>query len=233
MFKAVILDMDGTMFDTERLCVEGWQFAGREMRIRMSDELLGQTLGIPIEQVEALFYKTFGSAFDYSRARALQTEYIYSYIDTHGIPVKQGLYQLLSDLQSSGYPIAIATATRWDRVRRYLEKARLPEAVFCVIVTGDMVEHRKPAPDAFLMASERLGIGPGECLAIEDSPAGVRASTAAGIKVALVPGIQPPDKETMGMAYACIPSLEHVMDLLREENDSASQRRTRPYDLLE
>lgn len=228
MFKAVILDMDGTMFDTERLCVEGWQFAGREMGSRMSDELLGQTLGIPIEQVEALFYKTFGSTFNYSQARALQTEYIYSYIDTHGIPIKQGLYQLLSDLQNHGYPIAIATATRWDRVQHYLKNAGLSEAVFYAIVTGDMVEHRKPAPDAFLMASERLGIAPGECLAIEDSPAGVKASTTAGIKVALVPGIQIPDKETIRMAYACIPSLGHVMDLLQKEADSANQRRTRP-----
>src|SRR5918999_3597545 len=92
---------------------------------------------------------------------------------------------LLCEVRREGYPTALATQSHREQARRVLDILGLADE-FDVVVTRDDVEHGKPDPEMHLLAARELGVEPGECLAIEDSPAGVRAALAAGMEIVAV-----------------------------------------------
>ena len=81
---------------------------------------------------------------------------------------------------------------------------------FQVLVTRDLVQAGKPAPDIFLKAADLLGLAPGDCLVFEDSPTGVRAARAAGMRVVLVPDLIEPTLEVRAQCQAVYPSLNEA-----------------------
>ena len=105
-----------------------------------------------------------------------------------GLPLKAGARELLQDLSGLGVPLAVATSTRGERARIKLARSGI-DGYFRHVVTSSDVTHAKPAPDLYLLAAQRLGVPPAECLALEDSEFGVRAATAAGIRVIQVPDL--------------------------------------------
>jgi beta-phosphoglucomutase len=92
---------------------------------------------------------------------------------------------LLCEVRREGYPTALATQSHREQARRVLDILGLADE-FDVVVTRDDVEHGKPDPEMHLLAARELGVGPEECLAIEDSPAGVKAALAAGAEIVAV-----------------------------------------------
>ena len=88
---------------------------------------------------------------------------------------------------------------------------------FDTIVTGDMIEHGKPAPDIYLLAAERLGVDPAECIGVEDSLSGVRAVCAAGMRAVMVPDLIPPTEEIENMLWKKCEGLDELIPIL--END--------------
>ena len=107
-----------------------------------------------------------------------------------GLPLKAGVRELLQDLSDIGVPMAVATSTRGERARIKLARSGI-DGYFRHVVTSSDVSHSKPAPDLYLLAAERLGIPPRECVALEDSEYGVRAASAAGLRVIQVPDLVP------------------------------------------
>ena len=92
---------------------------------------------------------------------------------------------LLCDVRREGYPTALATQSYREQARRVLDILGLADE-FDVVVTRDDVEHGKPDPEMHLLAARELSVRPEECLAIEDSPAGVKAALAAGTEIVAV-----------------------------------------------
>jgi beta-phosphoglucomutase len=92
---------------------------------------------------------------------------------------------LLRDVRHEGYTTALATQSHREQARRVLDILGLADE-FDVVVTRDDVDHGKPDPEMHLLAARELGVGPEECLAIEDSPAGVKAALAAGMEIVAV-----------------------------------------------
>ncbi|HLL40655.1 MAG TPA: HAD family phosphatase, partial [Rubrobacteraceae bacterium] len=92
---------------------------------------------------------------------------------------------LLCEVRREGYPTALATQSHREQARRVLDILGLADE-FDVVVTRDDVEHGKPDPEMHLLVARELGVGPEECLAIEDSPAGVKAALAAGAEIVAV-----------------------------------------------
>jgi HAD superfamily hydrolase (TIGR01509 family) len=107
----------------------------------------------------------------------------------HHVPWRPGVLELLAELADVGVPCALVTMS-YTRLAAAVAR-HLPAGTFGAIVTGDEVRHGKPDPEAYLTASARLGIAPVDCLAIEDSPAGVASAEAAGIPVVAVPHVVP------------------------------------------
>ncbi len=91
-----------------------------------------------------------------------------------------------SEVREAQIPAAVVTNATTSVARRTANAA--PEGTFSVIIGNDETTHPKPNPQPYLLAAERLGVDPTQCVAIEDSPSGVRSATAAGMRVIVVPG---------------------------------------------
>lgn len=97
-----------------------------------------------------------------------------------------GIERFLSEVREAQIPAAVVTNATTSVARRTANAA--PEGTFSVIIGNDETTHPKPDPQPYLLAAERLGVDPTQCVAIEDSPSGVRSATAAGMRVIVVPG---------------------------------------------
>lgn len=205
------------MFDTERLAVKGWNFAGTQMGHCISEALVIKTLGLNIENTRHVFIEHLGSNFDFKAARKIRVDYVTNYIEKNGMPLKTGLVELLDYLNSNHYKIAVATSTENEKVKYYFRKAGISD-FFEGIVSGDMIEHGKPEPDIYLKASEIMELDPNDCLALEDSPSGVLSAYRAGMKPVMIPDLVKPDKGTCKILYAEKSTLFDVIELLDNQD---------------
>lgn len=217
MIKGVAFDMDGLMFDTERLVVKGWNFAGTQLGYCISKALVIKTLGLNIENTRRVFIEYLGSDFNFNAARKIRVDYVTNYIEKNGMPLKTGLVELLNYLNSNHYKITVATSTENEKVNYYFKKAGISD-FFEGIVSGDMIERGKPEPDIYLIASEIMGLDPNECLALEDSPSGVLSAYRAGMKPVMIPDLVKPDEDTCKILYTVKPTLFDVIELLDNQD---------------
>lgn len=215
MIKAVIFDMDGLILDTEKLLVKYWCQAANEAGFPMQREhalnirSLARKFAIPYLQGE------FGEDFDYVSIRARRMELMSQALECDGLQLKKGIRELLEYLKQSGISSAVATATDYERAKAYLTRVGIFDS-FDKIVCATMVESGKPAPDIYLYAAEQLGLPPCECMALEDSPNGVRSAAAAGCITVMVPDLTQPDEELSKLIFAKADSLIDVPEIIKK-----------------
>ncbi len=212
MIKAVIFDLDGTLTDTEKFYQKAWPQAlehyGYKCEPWMPLEL--RSLGRPFAPLK--FKEWFGEDFDYDRVRSYRKKLIEEYLKP-GIPLKPGAVEILDYLRESGITVAMATANDIERTKRYLGRIGLLDK-FDRIICADMVKQGKPAPDIYSYACESLGLEPGQTIAVEDSPNGVRSAAAAGCKTVMIPDLTEPDEELGKLLYARIDRLIDLKELI-------------------
>lgn len=192
--EAVIFDMDGVLFDTEKLCMDSWIAIAGERNMPDMEVFFPRCIGRNMTDTKMLFNEFYGDAYDYEEFRKQASAWFHGYIEKNGVPVKTGVKELLEYLRRGGYKIGLASSTSRPSVVELLERAGIRE-YFQGLTTGDMVEHSKPRPDIYLMACEGLGVNPAQTMAIEDSPNGIRAAHAAGMIPVMVPDLIAPDQE--------------------------------------
>lgn len=212
--KAVIFDMDGLMFDTERLSARYWIQAGKEWGLTVSEEFLGSIRGSSKEAAECRFYECYDRSFDYWAIRNRKTELFREYLDSHEIPVKPGLTELLGFLKEQGIIVVLATSTAGQYAMQYLASAGVMN-YFDDFVCGDMVKRCKPDPEIFYRAAQLAGCKPESCMVLEDSLNGIRAAIAGGFIPVMVPDITQPSKELRDSLAACCRNLFEVMGYLK------------------
>jgi HAD superfamily hydrolase (TIGR01509 family) len=110
------------------------------------------------------------------------------------VPEKPGVHEIVEMFSKNGVKLAVASSSPIDMIRRNLTKTDLI-GYFDVLVTGQGLEHGKPAPDIFLKAAEELGLDPADCYVFEDAFNGVTAGYAAGCRTIMIPDLQPPTEE--------------------------------------
>lgn len=213
MIKGIVFDMDGLMFDTERIAMDGWDYAASMMGVVIPREIQIKVLGLTEESSKQLFEEYLGKDFDFYKAKDLRISYAYSYIEKNGVPLKKGLIELLDYLKANNYTIAVATSTEKEKAEYLIKKAGVYE-YFNAVICGNMIKNGKPEPDIYLKASELIGIHPSECLALEDSINGILSADRAGLKPVMIPDIVQPNEEIKKHIYALLPSLLEVIDLL-------------------
>lgn len=218
--KAVIFDMDGLMFDTERLAGTGMIEALAAQGLQAGEELLVKLIGRNTESTRRILLEAYGGRLDFAAAVAGMDAYIERYITGHGTPVKPGLYALLDKLDELRLPRAIASSSPMERILRNIEMAGL-SGRFDAIVCGDEIARSKPAPDIFLAAAKALGAEPASCMVLEDSPSGVEAGKRAGMKTVMVPDLCAPGEAEKAGLYALAETLFDVLPLLQPDHVKA------------
>ena len=122
---------------------------------------------------------------------------------------------MLPKLKKMGYEIAVVTATDEERAKDYLTKIGIYD-FFDDVICATMVERGKPYPDVYLYACERIGKKTSECIAVEDSPNGIRAAYTAGCHVVMIPDLTQPDEETKKMLDYKADSIRDIPKIVKD-----------------
>lgn len=209
----VLFDMDGVVLDTEKLYCRFWREAAMALGYPMTVE---QALGMRSLNAQAGQQKLesyFGPGVSREAMKQKRVELMDAYVSIHGVDPKPGIHELLDVLKHRGIRTAITTSSPMDRVRRYLRPLGLLDKFDC-LCSGHDVPHGKPEPDIYLHGAASIGLQPCECLAIEDSHAGVLSASRAGCLTVLIPDLDEPAEETLVPLYACCEKLADILNLL-------------------
>ena len=211
--QAVIFDMDGVIFDTEHLAMRLWIQAADELGIPGIAEVYPSVIGTNTTRTHEILAERYDASFPWedfdSRIRTLYHEHY----EREGLPVKPGVPELLASLAANHVPLALASSTHSDLVRRELRDAGFLD-YFDVVIGGDMVTHSKPHPEIFLRAAAALHAAPENCYVIEDSFNGIRAAAAAGAHPLMVPDLLQPTEEIRALSEQVFPSLHELLSFL-------------------
>ncbi|GFE87385.1 bifunctional mannitol-1-phosphate dehydrogenase/phosphatase [Steroidobacter agaridevorans] len=212
--ESAIFDMDGTMFDTERLRFQTIRQASLELAGRpIEDRTLIGSLGLSATRAEALAKEHYGEDYPYREIRRRADELELQHVRTHGVPIKIGLLQVLERLRRSGLTMAVATSSRRSIAEEYLINANVLK-YFDITVCGDEVQRGKPHPEIFLRAATELNRLPERCLMVEDSENGLLSASDAGGQPILIHDIKAPRAEIEARAFKAYGGmLEFLSDL--------------------
>ncbi len=185
---AVLWDMDGTLLDSEPHWIAAEYALVESFGGTWNDEHAHALVGNPL-LVSAAYIREHGGVplTDEEIVDRLLLEVIAA--TEQDVVWRPGIQRLLRELTEVGIPSAMVTMSYRSLAETVAHQ--LPAGSFATLVTGDEVSEGKPHPEAYLAAAERLGVDPGDCIAIEDSPSGVLSAEAAGCVVIAVPNQVP------------------------------------------
>jgi beta-phosphoglucomutase len=205
VIRAFVFDLDGTLVETEELKALSYARAAAELRPDLNEgevvAAFGDLVGLSRQEVAVGLMRRFELE---DAARVRMAEFGVGAPWQAYVQIRLGIYEkmlgdpnliqehryphniaLLRSVRQEGFPTALATQSHREQTRRVLGILGLDDE-FDVVVTRDDVEHGKPDPEMHLLAARELDFEAGECLAIEDSPAGVQGALAAGMEVIAV-----------------------------------------------
>lgn len=215
---AAIFDMDGLLLDTEYVARLAWRSAADGFGIDLHDDIYRTLIGLNARDVDRRMSDVFGARYSPADFRPACVRFTHDYFETNGVPVKRGAPELLTWLQSKSIQLAVATSTDRRDAEYNLDRAGLLP-FFGALSTGDQVILGKPHPEIYLRAAALLNVEPRSCIAFEDSHAGVRAASSAGMTVYLIPDLIGATDEIALLAAGVFASLtdahSHLEQIIR------------------
>ena len=182
-FGGYIFDCDGTIADTMPLHFEAWSAAMEEMGGHFTEELHYAWGGMPNTAIVQRINAEFGLSLDVDAVIQRKQEHYLARV--HTVRPVEPVLAIARRLHGVA-PLAVASGGRRELVESTLRALDIWE-MFTAVVTADDYTRGKPDPEPFLLAAERIGVPPGECLVFEDTPTGMEAARRAGMMVVLVP----------------------------------------------
>jgi beta-phosphoglucomutase-like phosphatase (HAD superfamily) len=219
--KGVIFDMDGVIFDSERLYKESSLEVARLYGIKDVEHIVEQTIGVTYDVTRAIYLRECGEDFPYKQYME-EVSAGFNEKVKDGIPLKEGVKEILVFFQEKGLPVMIASSTQTPKVRKQTEDAGIAP-YFKDMIGGEQCEKSKPNPDIFLKAMEQLGLLPENCMIIEDSFNGVCAAHASKALTVMIPDLKEPTEEIRALTDCVCPSLSALKEKL-EKNTPDHQK---------
>ena len=215
MQKAFIFDMDGTLFDTETLTREALRAVPRRHAERDDvDDFYPTVCGSTLPKAKFLYEAFYGKNYPFYERYEEMHGWIKEFVDKNGMPVKKGAQELLAYLKENGYKLAVATSSPRESTEGHIKNAGF-ENYFDTMVCGDEIKNSKPNPEIFLIAAKKLGVAPENCFVVEDSYNGVESGNAAGMRVFMIPDLNPPRQKEKDLAYKICKDLSEIIDCIK------------------
>lgn len=214
MIDAVVFDMDGVIFDSEKIYLKCLTAVGEKYRILDFEDLCYATIGTTDLHMKEVFLSHYGEDFPFDTYMD-EMFVLFRKEAEGGLPLKKGAREILAYLKENNIKVALATSTIREKALPEIRNAGL-EPFFDQFICGDMIENGKPEPDIYLKACEALHVNPENACAIEDSFNGVRSASRAGMHVIMVPDLLQPDEEIRKLADGVLPSLMEAMTFIDE-----------------
>ncbi|WP_026670963.1 HAD family hydrolase [Butyrivibrio sp. AE3006] len=213
-FEAVVFDMDGVIFDSERATMNCWLELAEKYGIENMEEPYLACTGTTDQRTREIMLKAYGDDFPYDVYAKEASKMYHEKYDGGRLPMKNGVHAILDFLKYEGKKIALASSTKRETVENQLRDAGILD-YFDELVTGDMVSKSKPDPEIFLLACEKIGVKPEDAYAIEDSYNGIRSANAGGLRPIMVPDLLPSNEEMEELSETVLESLIDVVGYLR------------------
>lgn len=216
MIRGLVFDMDGLIFDSERIVQRSWEISGAELGIPNMGSHIYNTIGFNKVRREQYFRENIDPDFPMEEFSQKTRETFYKIIGEEGLAMKPGVKEVLEYAVSAGIKIALATSSRREYAMNLLTDAGIYD-YFDGMVCGDMVTHAKPDPEIYEKACALIGVDPKDAVALEDAPSGIRSATAAGMRVIMVPDLVQPDEEIKKLYWYCFENLNEALLILKNE----------------
>ena len=213
VIKGVIFDMDGVLLNSEVLYQRFWLEALHYYGYPAEKEHILALRSLTGKNAELKLKSFFGDSLDYEKVKNKRIVLMDEYVRKNGVEIKKGADEILPYLKGKGIKIALATSSPYERAQEHLGMAGLFK-YFDQCVCGGMVKNSKPQPDIYLLASDKLGLKPCECIAVEDSPNGVRSAVNAGCKTVMIPDLTPCTEDLKKDLFALCTDLTEIKDLV-------------------
>jgi HAD superfamily hydrolase (TIGR01509 family) len=208
---SVIFDMDGTLLDTQRICIPAWDYAGKKQGYDDMGRFIPQLCGMNQPAIEKFLNDNFPK-IDSALMWEDSKEYI---IKNLTVRFKDGAKELLDYLKNRGVKIGLATGTSRASTLHHLNAVDAT-GYFDASVCGPEIENGKPAPDIFLKVAKLLGVEPEDCFVFEDSQNGIIGANRAGMKAIGVPDLAQFSNKTKSLMYCELKTLRDAIEIFEK-----------------
>lgn len=210
VINGLVFDMDGLLFDSERIVQRSWNAAGAELGYPEIGDHICHTVGFNRARREVYFKGVYGEDFPHDLFQEKAAAYFLEIVDREGMPVKPGARELLTFAKANGLRLGVATSSSSGYAADSLKNAGLYD-YFDGFVYGNMVTRSKPDKEIYVKACSAIGVAPKEAVALEDAPSGIASAYAAGLKTVMIPDLVKPDEEIMKKVWLVRTSLLEVI----------------------
>lgn len=211
MKQGAIFDMDGLLFDTERMYRDSWKQSAQQFGLVHNPDFpraVCGSSGAHMREIILQYYpQVDAKAFADDCILRVERE-----LETH-VPEKTGVRDILQYFKRHGVRVAVASSSKRATVLHNLKQADIL-SYFDAVVSGDQVTHGKPAPDIFLLAAQQIGCEPENCYVFEDGTNGIRAGAAARCTTIMIPDLTPPNAQLEQLCAGIYPSLSDAMNAI-------------------
>lgn len=212
--RAILIDMDGTITDTERIYQKNWVVAARKLGydfFTVEDALSLRSAWRPYGK--ELMAKRFGDRLDLDKLAEVTTEITVAELKRDGTPLKPYAREFFEEIKKYDIKVVLVSATRMDIIKSRLSEVKLLDE-FDEVVSAHGTKRGKPYPEPYLYACDQIGVPPENTIAVEDSPNGALSAIAAGCNTVMVPDLTEADDELKSKLYGYTDNLLGVLDYI-------------------
>ena len=218
MINGVVFDMDGLLIDSEALFDQQAQIILPKLGHVYSRALLQSCTGLPHDKVVEKVIAHYGEGTAVEEIFHQVEQSMLAHYQTQGVPVKQGVFELMEYLHEQNIIMAVASSTYRSIATNILNISGIAKYI-AHDVFGDEVAHGKPAPDIYLAATKKLGLDPSCCMGLEDSYNGLHAAKSAGLYTVMIPDLLPPTDDIIEEIDGCAESLLDIIPMIKVFNN--------------